>query len=41
MRRYYRLTAGGGKLLAAEAERMQTSAQVAVSRLTAAPGLAA
>lgn len=41
MRRCYRLTAGGGKLLAAEAERLQTSAQVAVSRLTAAPRLAA
>jgi DNA-binding PadR family transcriptional regulator len=40
MRRYYRLTAGGGKLLAAEAERMQASAQVAVSRLSATPGMA-
>ena len=39
MRRYYRLTADGGNLLAAEAERMQTSAQVAVSRLKAAPGM--
>jgi len=33
LRRYYRLTAKGGELLAAEATRLQANARVAMSRL--------
>jgi DNA-binding PadR family transcriptional regulator len=33
LRRYYRLTAKGGELLAAEATRLQANAHVAMSRL--------
>jgi DNA-binding PadR family transcriptional regulator len=33
LRRYYRLTAAGGDLLAAEAARLQANARVAMSRL--------
>ena len=40
LRRYYRLTSAGGALLAAEAERLQANAHVAMSRLKPATGLA-
>ena len=38
LRRYYRLTPAGGKLLAAEAARLQANARVAMSRLTPPAG---
>ena len=38
LRRYYRLTAAGGELLASEAARLQANAHVAMSRL--APSVA-
>jgi DNA-binding PadR family transcriptional regulator len=40
LRRYYRLTPAGGALLAAEADRLQANAHVALSRLKPAGGLA-
>jgi PadR family transcriptional regulator PadR len=39
LRRYYRLTAAGGELLAGEATRLQANARVAMSRLKPATGL--
>jgi DNA-binding PadR family transcriptional regulator len=39
LRRYYRLTPGGGQRLAAEVERMRSSAAVAARRLNLADGL--
>jgi DNA-binding PadR family transcriptional regulator len=41
LRRYYRLTPAGAELLAAEATRLQANADVALSRLKPAAGLAA
>lgn len=38
LRRYYRLTAAGRKVLAAEADRLSTNAHVAISRLNPAMG---
>jgi len=40
LRRYYRLTPAGRDLLAAEAARLKAQAQVAVSRLKPAAGMA-
>ena len=40
LRRYYRLTAAGGKLLADEAARLQANAHVAMSRLEPVGGSA-
>ena len=39
LRRYYRLTAAGADLLAAEAARLQANARVAMSRLMPATGV--
>ncbi len=39
LRRYYRLTAEGGKLLAAEAARLHANARAALSRLELAGGM--
>jgi len=39
LRRYYRLTPGGGKRLAAEAARLQANATAALTRLNPAGGL--
>ena len=39
LRRYYRLTAAGGELLAGEAARLQANARVAISRLKPAAGM--
>lgn len=39
LRRYYRLTAAGGELLAAEAARLQANATAAMSRLDPAEGV--
>jgi DNA-binding PadR family transcriptional regulator len=38
LRRYYRLTAAGGEVLATEAARLQANASVAMSRLKPASG---
>jgi PadR family transcriptional regulator len=40
LRRYYRLTPAGAELLAAEAARLQANAQIAMSRLKPAAGMA-
>jgi DNA-binding PadR family transcriptional regulator len=40
LRRYYRLTPAGAKLLAAEATRLQANARVAIARLRPAGGMA-
>jgi len=40
LRRYYRLTDEGGRLLAAEAARLQANAHAALSRLNPAGGMA-
>jgi DNA-binding PadR family transcriptional regulator len=40
LRRYYRLTPKGSRLLAAEADRLQTNAAAALSRLSLARGTA-
>jgi DNA-binding PadR family transcriptional regulator len=39
LRRYYRLTPAGAELLAAEAQRLQSNARAALSRLKPAMGL--
>ena len=41
LRRYYRLTPAGIELLAAEAERLESNARAAISRLRPAMGLLA
>jgi len=40
LRRYYRLTRAGGDVLAAEAARLQANADIAMSRLKPAAGMA-
>ena len=40
LRRYYRLTAEGTRVLAAEAARLQANARVALTRLNPAAGMA-
>jgi DNA-binding PadR family transcriptional regulator len=40
LRRYYRLTPAGAKLLAAEAARLQANARLAISRLKPTAGMA-
>ena len=40
LRRYYRLTPAGGDVLAAEAARLQANADIAMSRLKPAAGMA-